>query len=381
MEKKHTILITGAAGYVGAMLVEQFGKRDDVEKILGIDKEPIPAELRKEAKLVYFNTNTADDWEAEVRAHKPDLVIHTAWQIREMYGAQDLEWQWNVGGSDKVFDYALDPENGVDRLIYFSTVSSYGAFATNSVDHFFKEEEGFRKSQYLYAEEKRVVEEHLEEKYGKSAHKPMVAILRPAAITGPRGRFMRIRFGLQATLAGQMKAKPAGGGSPGASQSDALRGGHWSYSVISAMVSFVPVTPSWLRQFIHEDDVVAIVECMAFGQKLQSGYEAFNICPPGPTVRGRDMAKAVGKKILPVYPWMVRLAFFVFWHLTRGKIPTGKGAWKGYSYPIAVDGSKLTRMTGYEYKYEGLDAFRYTDGAYESFVPVHQIRHRKTAAA
>ena len=361
MNAKHTILITGAAGYVGAMLVEQFAKRDDVEKVLGIDKEPCPQELRALTNYTHFTTNTADDWEAEVRARKPDLVIHTAWQIREMYGAQDLEWQWNVGGSDKVFDYAFDPGNGVDRLVYFSTVSSYGAFASNSVDHFFKEEEGFRKSQYLYAEEKRIVEEHLEEKYAKSAHKPMVAILRPAAITGPRGRFMRIRFGLQATLAGQMK------------------GG--VYSIISAMVSFVPVTPKWLRQFIHEDDVVAIVERMTFGEKLASGYEAFNICPPGPTVRGRDMAKAVGKKILPVQPWMVRLAFFFFWHATRGKIPTGKGAWKGYSYPIAVDGSKLTRMAGYEYEYQGLDAFQYTDGAYESFVPEHQIRHRKTAAA
>ena len=358
---KHTILITGAAGYVGAMLIEQFGKRDDVEKIVGIDKEHIPAELRKEPKLVYLNTNTADDWEEEVRAHKPDIVIHTAWQIRELYGAQDLEWRWNVGGSDKVFDYAFDAANGVDRLVYFSTVSSYGAFASNSVDHFFTEDEGFRKSQYLYAEEKRVVEEHLEEKYGKSTHKPMVAVLRPAAITGPRGRYMRVRFGLQATLAGQMK------------------GG--IYSIISAMVSFVPVTPTWLRQFIHEDDVVGIVERLAFGEKLAKGYDVFNICPPGQVVRGKDMAAAVGKKVLPVYPWMVRLAFFVFWHLSRGKVPTGRGAWKGYSYPIAVDGSKLTRVTGFQYRYAGLDAFRYTDGAYESFVPEHQIRHRNTATA
>jgi nucleoside-diphosphate-sugar epimerase len=356
MNTKHTVLITGAAGYVGAMLVLQFAKRDDVEQVIGIDKEHLPAELKQEPKLVYFNTNTADDWEAEVRAHRPDIVIHTAWQIREMYGAQDLEWRWNVGGSDKVFEYALDERNGVDRLIYFSTVSSYGAFADNAVDHFFTEDEPFRKSQYLYAEEKRIVEEHLAAKYGASDKKVMVAVLRPAAITGPRGRYMRIRFGLQATLAGQMK------------------GG--IYSVISAMVSFVPVTPKWLRQFIHEDDVVGIVERLSFGERLAQGYDVFNICPPGPSVSGKDMARAVGKKILPVYPWMVRIAFFVFWHATRGKIPTGKGAWKGYSYPIAVNGAKVTRVLGYPYRYEGLDAFQYTDGKYEAFVPEASRKHK-----
>src|SRR5262249_23074946 len=159
----------------------------------------------------------------------------------------------------------------------------------------------FRKMDYLYAEEKRVAEEHLKEKYEKATHKPVVAIVRPAAITGPRGRFMRVRFGLQSTLAGQMK------------------GG--IYSVISSLVAFVPVTKKWLRQFVHEDDVVAIVERLAF-DPVSFKYEAFNLCPPGPSVYGKDMAKAVGKRTLPVTPWMVRLAFAFFWHATSGKVPT-----------------------------------------------------------
>lgn len=356
MDKKQVVFITGAAGYIGAMLVEHFARREDVEKVIGLDKEVMPESFRSIAKLTYLKLNTADDWEEQVHALRPTIVIHTAWQIRELYGKHDLEWKWNIEGSDKVFDFALT-EASVTRLVHFSTVASYGAFATNTVDHRFTEEEAFRKSEYLYAEEKRIAEEHLKEKYEKSDKHSSVAVLRPAAITGPRGRFMRIRFGLQSALAGQLTDS-------------------FVYRIISALVSFVPVTPRWLRQFIHEDDVVAIVERLAFGAPLEKGYDVFNICPPGPVVFGDDMARAVGKRTISVRPWMVRIVFFFFWHFSLGKVPTGRGAWKGYSFPIAVDGSRVTRVLGYEYRFQGLDAFQYTDGAYESYVPEAQRKHR-----
>lgn len=357
MNEKHSILITGAAGYVGGMLVEQFARRNDVERIIGIDKEPMPQSYQSIEKLVYLSTNTVDDWEEQVRAYHPDIVVHTAWQIREMYGDQKTEWKWNIGGSDKVFDFAFS-ESSVKRLVHFSTVASYGAFPDNSLDHRYTEDEPFRKSEYLYAEEKRIAEEHVQERYEKSDKHVTVAIVRPAAITGPRGRFMRIRFGLQASLSGSLKGQ-----------------GSWLYELISLWVSWVPVTPKWLRQYIHEDDVVGIVDRLAFGEVVQ-GYEVFNICPPGAVVLGPDMARAVGKRMLSIYPWMVRLAFFWMWHLTRGKVPTSPGSWKGYSYPIAVDGSKVRRVLGYVYQYSGPDAFQYTDGIYEEFVPEELRKHR-----
>ncbi len=357
MEKKHTILITGAAGYIGVMLVEKFIERTDVERIIGIDKEPMPDTFRNQPKLTYLHLNTIDEWEARVREQHPTIVIHTAWQIREMYGNQATEWKWNIDGSDKVFAFAL-LESSVERLIHFSTVASYGAYPSNTLEHRYTEDEPFRKSNYLYAEEKRIAEEHLRERYKKSDKHTSVFVVRPAAITGPRGRFMRIRFGLQSSLSGSLKGQ-----------------GSFAYDLVSLWVSWVPVTPKWLRQYIHEDDVVNIVERLAFGPSAGK-YQMFNMCPPGPVVLGADMAKAVGKRTLPIYPWMVRLAFFWVWHLTRGKIPTSPGSWKGYSYPIAVDGSKVTRVLGYQYRYAGPDAFQYTDGVYESYVSEVQRRHK-----
>ncbi len=377
------LFITGGAGYVGAMLTDQFARRPDVDQLILLDKENYPDLLKghpNEDKIIYIQKNlTNQGWTELVKEKAPDVVIHTAWQIREMYGKKDLQWQWNVGGSDKVFELAFSTPS-VKKLIYFSTVSSYGAYPENTIDHFFKEEEGFRKSDYLYAEEKRVVEEHLEARYQKAVQEkqnngssspqengvygsnrvnvPQVFIVRPAAITGPRGRYMRIRFGLQAALSGQLKANPI-------------------HKLISAMVSFVPVTKKWLRQFIHEDDVTNIVETFAF-TPVKGEYEAFNICPPGAPVLGKDMAEAVHKKTISVAPWLIRIVFFIFWNGTLGRVPTSKGGWKSYSYPIAVDGSKLTKHTGYNYLFNSKDAFSKIEGRYAKYATPEVIEEIST---
>lgn len=353
---KHRVFITGGSGYVGAMLADQYASRDDVEAILLLDKEK-ETELTKEhahrEKITFIHDNLGhtekeSDWIQRVRDFRPDIIIHTAWQIRDLYGKLALQRKWNIDGSNHVFDLAFSLPS-VNRLIYFSTVASYGAFEDNSMHYRFKETDPFRVTDYNYAEEKRMSEEDLEKRYIEAKNRGwhgQVYVLRPAAITGPRGRVDRIRFGLQSALSGTLKGKS------------------FLYSLISFMVSWVPVTPKWLRQYIHEDDVADLVALLSFQAELRDVYEVFNICPPGDVVLGKDMAKAVGKRMLPIYPWMARLAFFFFWHATRGKIPTSRGSWKGYSYPIAVDGSKLTDMYGYHYKYESTKAFVENIGRY-----------------
>ncbi len=362
---KHTLFITGAAGYVGTMLVHQFSKRADVDHMICIDKEPLPEmikELVDASKYTWINANMSDDgWQEKVAAKNPDIVIHTAWQIREMYGDQKTQWKWNVTGTDMVFDFAFNTPS-VKRLIHFSTVASYAAYADNTIDHFFTEAEPFRESDYLYAIEKDASEKHLEEKYQLAIEAkrkagvsdpekaiPQVAIIRPAAITGPRGRYTRIRFGLQSALSGQLNKS------------------NLSHRIVSKLVSWVPITPKWCRQFIHEDDITNITEILAF-DNYEDRYEAYNACPPGEVVLGKDMASAVGKKALPVHPWLIRIVFFFAWHLSQGAIPTSRGGWKSYSYPIVVDGSKFSRKFNYKYFMAPKEAFVKKEGRYMEFV-------------
>lgn len=348
---KKNILITGASGYVGAMLCDILLNSPEVGMVIGIDKEnidPLIKSHKNKDKFIFVHRNLADKaWMDEMKKFNIDIVIHTAWQIREMYGKKSLQWAWNVDGSDNVFDFVF--KSNIAKLVHFSTVASYGAFSTNSISHFYQEDEDFRKTDYLYAEEKRIAEVHLEDKYRHAAthgYDGQVVVIRPAAITGPRGRIGRVRFGLQSALSGTLKTEKS-----------------FIYDVISFMVSFVPVTKNWLRQFVHEDDIANIV-IMSAMDKMKNNYEVFNVSPPGEVVLGPDMAKAVNKRTVRISPHLIRIAFFFMWHISHGKVPTSRGAWKGYSYPIAVDGSKVTKTLGYHYKWNSKDAFTKLEGRY-----------------
>lgn len=347
------ILITGCSGYVGEMLVDQFSKREDVSLVIGIDLVLPTNVIKNNPKFLFIQENLGTDtWQETVCLHEPEIIVHTAWQIRELKD-KDIQHRLNVIGSDNVFDFAFT-HPFVKRLVYFSTVASYGAYKTNEIETVFTEENPFRKTEYLYAEEKRIVEKHLYQQYNDAINEhtnfAKVFIVRPVAITGPRGRFMRIRFGLQSALSGQIKTQKS----------------FWN-TVTSLLASVTPITKKWCRQFIHEDDVNDIVELLSFND-IDSDFEIFNISPPGPVVTGEDMAKAVKKKSLTLHPRIVQFAFFVVRTLSFGKIPTSKGAWKSYSYPVVVDGSKISKKYGYTYRMNSLDAFTKNEGRYENYV-------------
>ena len=157
-----------------------------------------------------------------------------------------------------------------------------------------------------------------------------------------------MRFGLQSALQGNLK-------------------GSFVYKIVTLLTTFVPATKGWVRQFIHEDDVNDIVT-MLLTQHFDNEYDVFNITPTGEPVFAPDMARAVGKKILPIHPLMARVAFLFFWHVTRGRIPTCPGSWRFYSYPVLMSGEKLAKV--YPCRYSSKAAFEFTAGRYEEFVPL-----------
>lgn len=338
MNKKR-ILITGSSGYMGGLIMKRLSFREDVEEIFALDKDDGQIKDLGPVKVNFLKFNTSDhSWQKTLENENIDTVIHCAWQIREMYGKRDVQWKWNIDGSDMVFDFAFKKET-VKKLIHFSTVASYGAFSKNTFDQKFTEESPLRDLDYLYAKEKKISEEHLlnkfENKKFKNSFVPTVFIFRPASITGPAFYTHKKGHGLQSALSGKKK-------------------GNGLIDLIYSSLKFIPTTSKWCRQFVHEEDVISATEKAIFlNDDAESRFigkvNIYNLCPSGKIIQAKDMAEIMAKKSIKFPVWCIRVIFFLAWHLTRGKISTATGSWRSYCYPIVVDGSKVTRELGLVY--------------------------------
>lgn len=333
------IFITGAAGYVGGMLADLFLNDPAVEKVIALDFKDASARFPQDnSRFMWITHNLGDDgWQNEVLKEGPiDIIIHCAYVIRQGYGKK-RQWQVksNIVGAEKLFDFAF--KNNAKKIIHYSTVASYGAFKTNKLDQWFKETDPFREDGYLYATDKRVIEEKLESEFKKAKNEgksTKVYVLRPCAISGPRGQFMFKRFGL--------------------------------LQMVKEGLPIVPVAGSQsARQFVHEDDVADITKFL-IKEEINSDYEVFNIAPRCYFLL-RDMARQIGKKTIRIPKWLGKLGFAFLWHITRGKVPTVPISINSYSYPIIVDGSKITQF-GYKYKYDCGDALNAQKGYYSKFI-------------
>lgn len=326
--KKENFLITGGSGYVGKILVSKLISDERVGKIVVVDKDHLKEDLKNNDKVFFIHKNLVDDWEKELgeieskNNFQITKVVHLAWQIRTMFGKQKLQNHWNIDGSQKVFDWVRSNKN-ISSLVHFSTVASYGAYSTNTFENIFTENNPFRKTNYLYAEEKRIVEENLDKTF-TDTHGKNIFVIRPASITGTVGR-ERTGFGLQSALSGKIKNE------------------NFLFKIISYALQFMPATRGWARQFIHEEDIANASIVMSFSEKRNTNIEKYNLCPGGGYIDAHEMGEVLKKKVIYLHPRIVQVLCFLAWYGTLGKIPTSPGVWKAYAYPIIVDGSKIVR--------------------------------------
>lgn len=326
------ILITGSSGYIGSLLVSSWLSNPEIEKIIAIDsKEPKPLYSKNNPKIQFIKSDIADA-DLDSINEKIDAVVHTAYIIRKPYsrkGAQNQE-RSNFGGAENVFNFAF--KNNTSKLIHFSSVAVYGANSENSLDRKFTESDPIGETQIAYGVDKAIIERKLENMIRKfnpsskvgsaSGGKTQVISIRLGSVTGPFLKNVVKKSGLQSYL---------------------------------RVFPFVPVThDEGARQFIHEDDVVNAINFF-LEDKIKDKYSIFNLAPEG-YLTFKDMANLSNKITLKIPKPLAKLAFNLMWHLSLGKIPSAPGTINSYSYPILVDGSKVSKI-GFEYKYNSKEAF------------------------
>jgi nucleoside-diphosphate-sugar epimerase len=326
------VLITGAAGYIGTMLIEKLAEIASVTRINGVDLKERPDRLSSCNKLNWILADVAGDEWVESLSNEPiDVVIHCAYQIRELYGRRSqLQRHWNVEGARRVFEFALRRPS-VRRLVQLSTISAYGAFASGSVHRLLSEDDPLLEQTYLYGLQKREVEALLEKSYRELQPSTHVVVLRLASVSGPRGRFGLNRYGLVSTVASRFPVLVCG-------------------------------RRDWGRQYLHEDDLVAVLATLTLAAPTDA-YEVLNVSPPD-YLDAAEFGRIFGKRIIVLPPVLLKTLFWLIWHGTRGALTTPSGAWKFLSYPIRVDGSRLPQAYGYSYRYSSRQALEAREGRY-----------------
>lgn len=327
------IFLTGASGYIGSQLVVSWLEDKNVEKIIALDvKEPRFLWKKDHPKIHFIQKNLADtNLLSELEKFLPvDVVVHAAYFIRTPYFKKAREYQErsNFTGAENVFDFAF--KNEAKKLIHFSTVAAYGARAENELEKPFCEDDKLTESKIAYGRDKKIIEKNLAEVFEKHQPKTEVIILRVGSVSGPFLENIVKKTGLLKFMKGLTPVLPITSGKSA-------------------------------RQYVHEDDVVSAVNFWLTHQ-TEPKIIPLNLASNG-FFTFEEIAKILKKRTIKIPHVLAKIFFFLAWHLSLGKIPTPPGAINSYSYPIIVDGAKITKF-GFAYKYNCIDALLAVKGKF-----------------
>ncbi len=315
------IIVTGAAGYVGGMVVDRLLEIHPEVSVVGIDLLPMPKEWHLKKRVSWIQADLAtDEWQKKALGRGPiDAIIHCAFRIRTPFGKIKAYEKNNRTASENTFAFAF--KNRIPSLVYLSTVSLYGARREN-IGRLLKENDPFLETKNPYGYQKKLIEEDLNRLIRYMNPVTRITTLRLNSVTGPRSQSLSSKFGL--------------------------------ITFLKKLLPFViELNPHWARQFVHEDDVVdAILASLARnGGEIMTPY---NVAPKR-FLEVADIARALNKKILRLPPWLVKAALFVLWPVSFGKLVPASAA-DGLIYPVNVDGSAIEKDLNFKYRYTAEEA-------------------------
>jgi len=186
MNSRSTVLVTGATGAIGPVVVHTF--RDSGFQIRTLSLDPIdPGVLPYDVEIL--TGDVTDSSAVKAAMENIDTVIHLAALLHIHNPPPTLLEKYqriNIGGTETVVKAAV--EVGVKRLVFFSTIAVYG----NSNGQIMTEDTP-AKPDTFYARTK-LAAERIVLDAKRADGQPLGTVLRFAAIYGPRikGNYQRL---------------------------------------------------------------------------------------------------------------------------------------------------------------------------------------------
>lgn len=180
--KAQSVLVTGAGGYVGRLLVRALAHRGGAgPKVVATDIR-LPAPGRRLPGVIYEVLDVTQPGTARLlKAHNVDAVVHLAAIVTPKKGdAEPLLHKVDVEGTRHMLDGCV--EAGVQHFIVTSSGAAYGYHPDNPVP--LSEDDALRGNRsFPYAHHKKLVEQMLAE-YRQQHPELKQLILRPGTILG-----------------------------------------------------------------------------------------------------------------------------------------------------------------------------------------------------
>ncbi len=292
------ILITGAAGAVGQALLDELTAGAQEHGVIATDIRP-PGRLPSGFSHVPLDVRGTDP-DRVIGAEQPDVVVHLASIVTPPKGStRDFEYSVDVTGTRNVLDACI--RYGVQRLVVTSSGAAYGYHADNPVP--LRETDALRGNEaFAYAHHKRLVEE----------------MLADARKTAPQLEQVVLRVG---TVLGEGMEN----------QITALFHRKRLLSVSGTQSPFV---------FIWIKDLARILRRAA----TDGPPGIFNVAGDG-TVGVDDLCRSLGKPVLRLPAWLLRLALGVARPL--GLSQYGPEQVGFLQYRPVLDNTKLKTGFGY----------------------------------
>jgi UDP-glucose 4-epimerase len=181
-DNPRSVLVTGAAGYIGRQLVAELAhERRGIERITAADIH-LPADCERLEGVDYVELDVRDSSLARVlREHTVDTVAHLAAIVTPGTGdTAELEYSVDVLGTRNVLESCL--ESGVEHFVYTSSGAAYGYWPDNPTP--LRESDALRGNDtFPYARNKRLVEEMLA-MYRREHAELRQLVFRPGTILG-----------------------------------------------------------------------------------------------------------------------------------------------------------------------------------------------------
>ncbi|MBX3512287.1 MAG: SDR family oxidoreductase [Xanthobacteraceae bacterium] len=301
-----TVLITGAAGFIGRALTTAL---NGPHYVVALDLREVP-EAQRITGVTYVAADIGDPKLGELfRTYQPQTVVHLA-SVVAAGGDPARDYAIDVLGTKNVLEASLAA--GARQIVVTSSGAAYGYRADNPVP--LRESDPLRGNEdFPYSKHKRLVEEMLaewREKYPQLKQ----TVFRPCTVLGP-GTNNQITA---------IFARPVVVG---------LSGTTTPFSLIS------------------ESDVVAALAKAV--NETRDGV--FNLAGDG-TLSLREIANLLGKRFLPLPPALLKTALWIFKTLRLTNL--GPEHVKFIQYRPVLANEKLKSEFGYTPQYDAAAVFQ-----------------------